>query len=155
MVEADRWLEEFGARHRRLHRLPVYWLSIPVLILGTVGLLWSLPVPQEFREISPALNWGTALLLATVVYYFILSMPLAFGMLPFVVGIAGFNFWLQWSPYSGLYASLGLVAGGIVGLVATHLGNGGARAVVNDLQHMMIAPVWLLSRLYHKIGIPH
>ena len=113
MPETDRWLSDFGNRQRNIAHAPVYWLAVPVLILGTVGLLWSLPVPNEFREISPVLNWGSAFLLSAVVYYFIISLPLAFGMLPFVLAVAAFHLWLQYSVYSALNASLGLIAGGL------------------------------------------
>ena len=155
MPETDRWLAEFGARHRQITHAAVYWFAMPVLILGTVGLLWSLPIPVEFTEISPLLNWGTTFLLAAVVYYFVLSLPLAFGMIPFVLAIAAFHQWLQVSPYSGLHASGGLLAAGLIGLYLSHRGRGGLRAMLGDVQHMMIAPAWLLSRLYHKVGIPH
>ena len=151
----DDWLEDFGRRHRPVHRIAVYWLSVPVLILGTVGLLWSLPVPAAFRDISPALNWGSAFLLSAVVYYFIISLPLAFGMLPLVMLVSAFNLWLQYSAYSGLHASLGLSAAGLFGLSVSRFRHGGVAAVANDVQRLMIAPMWLLSRLYRRLGIPH
>lgn len=155
MPETDRWLAEFGDSHRNISHAPVYWLAVPILILGTVGLLWALPTPVEFERISPALNWGTTFLLAAVVYYFIISLPIAFGLIPFVLAVAAFHLWLQLSPYSGLSASAGLVAGGLIGVYLGHHGRGGLRAVLADVQHIMIAPAWLLSRLYHKLGIPH
>lgn len=155
MAETDRWLADYGASHRNITHPPVYWLSVPVIVLGTVGLLWALPVPDEFLEISPILNWGTAFLLAAVVYYFIISLPLAFGMLPFIVCIVVFHVWLQLSPYSALRASMGLVVAGLIGLYLGHYRGGGLRAVLKDIQLMMIAPVWLLSRLYRRLGIPH
>lgn len=154
MSETERWLEDFGRRHANVDLLPVYWLGMVALILGTVGLLWALPVPGEFRDISPALNWGTALLLAAVVYYFIISLPLAFGLVPFIVVVAGFNLWLQISPWSASTASVGLTVAGLVGLAASRFSHGGVRALFDDVQHMMIAPAWLLSRVYHKLGIP-
>lgn len=155
MPETDQWLERFEVSHRNIAHAPVYWLAVPVLILGTVGLLWSLPVPNEFREISPVLNWGSAFLLSAVVYYFIISLPLAFGVLPFVLAVAAFELWLQFSAFSALHASLGLIVGGLLGIAMGRAGQGGARAVWNDVQHIMITPVWLLSLLYRKLGIPH
>ena len=154
-MDDNEWLDDFGRHQRAVDRVVVYWLSVTVLILGTVGLLWTLPVPEAFREISPALNWGTAFLLSAVVYYFIISLPLAFGMLPFVMLIAAFNLWLQWSPYSGLYASIGLTAAGLFGFGASRFRRGGLSAVASDVQRLMIAPLWLLSRLYRRMGIPH
>ena len=155
MAETDRWLEEYGASHSNITHPPVYWSSVLVVVFGTVGLLWALPIPDEFLAISPILNWGTAFLLASVIYYFIISLPLAFGMLPFIVCIVAFHLWLQFSPYSALHASIGLVVAGLLGLYLGHYRSGGLRAVLTDVQLMMIAPVWLLSRLYRRLGIPH
>ena len=155
MAETDRWLRDYGASHRNITHAPVYWLSMLALIFGTVGLLWAIPVPDEFIEISPVFNWGTAFLLATVVYYFIISLPLAIGMLPFVIVIAAFEVWLQWSPFSALRASAGLVVAGLIGLYLGHYRSAGLVGVARDVQLMMIAPVWLLSRLYGRLGIPH
>ena len=155
MPETDRWLDDYGASHRNITHAPVYWLSVIVIVVGTVGLLWALPVPDEFFVISPLLNWGTAFLLAAVVYYFVISLSLAFGMIPFVAGIVTFHLWLQYSMYSALTASAGMVAAGLVGLYLGHYRGDGLRAVLRDVHLMMIAPVWLLSRLYRRLGIPH
>ena len=155
MPETDRWLDDYGATHRDITHPLVYWLAVFGVVLGTVGLLWALPVPDEFVDISPVFNWGTAFLLAAVVYYFIISLPLAFGMLPFVVAVVAFHVWLQISPYSAVRASTGLVVAGLVGLYLGHYRGDGVKAVLKDVQLMMIAPVWLLSRLYRRLGIPH
>lgn len=154
MAETDSWLTDYGKSHRNITHAPVYWTSALVLVFGTVGLLWSLPVPAEFIEISPILNWGTTFLLATVVYYFIISLPLAIGMLPFIVVVVIFEVWLQWSPYSAVHASSGLLTAGLVGLYLGHYRGAGLIGVVRDVQLMMIAPVWLLSRIYRRLGIP-
>ena len=53
---------------------------MPLVVIGTVGLLWSLPVPDRFYAISPLVNWGSLFLMAATVYYFIISVPLAIGM---------------------------------------------------------------------------
>ena len=99
MQKTDTWLSDYGEDHQSLRFAGVYWVAVLGLVLGTVGLLWSLPVPAQFEEISPALNWGSTFLMATMVYYFIISMPLAIGMLPFVFGIAAVQIRLQESPW--------------------------------------------------------
>jgi hypothetical protein len=126
-----------------------------LLVIGTVGMLWSLPVPGAFRDISPVLNWGSAFLMAAVVYYFILSVALAIGMLPFIMGISALQLWLVASalPLSGI--SLALVALAVAGLWLGHRASGGLLAVFRDIQLMMIGPAWLLSNLYRRLGIPY
>lgn len=154
MTETDGWLSRYEETHRDLSNPVVYWAAVPMVVLGTVGLFWALPIPDEFFEISPLLNWGTAFLMATAVYYFIISVSLAIGMLPFVVGIAAINMWLVGSEFSHLYVSLGLLVAGIIGLWLGRRNENALRAVLQDLQFMMIGPAWLLSVLYRRFGIP-
>lgn len=154
MTETDGWLQRYEETHRDLTNPVVYWAAVPMVVLGTVGLFWALPIPDEFFEISPLLNWGTAFLMATAVYYFIISVSLAIGMLPFIIGIAAVNMWLVESELSHLYVSLGLLVAGIIGLWLGHRNENALRAVLQDLQFMMIGPAWLLSVLYRRIGIP-
>lgn len=154
MAETDRWLTDYGESHRDIGFAAVYWVAALTLVVGTVGMFWSLPVPDEFLRISPVLNWGSSFLMATVIYYFIISMPLAVGMLPFVLGVAAIQAWLVESPWDVGLVSGGLFAASIGGLYLGHRGRGGMRAVFHDIQLMIIAPIWLLSNLYRKIGIP-
>ena len=155
MPETDRWLTEYGEQNAEIRFAGIYWVAVLTLVLGTVGMLWSLPIPDEFRRISPVLNWGSAFLMAAVVYYFIISMPLAIGMLPFIFGVAGIQIWLVNSPYSILLTSSLLFALSLAGLYIGHRGNGGIRSVFHDIQLMMIGPAWLLSVIYRKFGIPY
>ncbi len=154
MQEPDSWLTSYGEDHRDIAYGTIYWVSVLVLVFGTVGLLWVLPVPAEFAQISPVLNWGSAFLMAAIVYYFIISMPLAIGMLPFVFGIVVVQIRVQESPWPLPRVAALLFAASLVGIYLGRSNNGGIRAVFRDIQMMMIAPVWLLSNLYRRLGIP-
>lgn len=154
MSEMDKWLIDYGENHRDVDNAGLYWLAVPLLVVGTVGLLSSLPVPEAFFKISPFLNWGTAFLMAAVVYYFIISVSLAIGMLPFMVGVAALASWLNVSHYPLIWVSAGLTGGAVLGLWLGQYARGGIKAVLQDIQLMMIAPVWLLSVLYRRLGIP-
>lgn len=154
MTETDSWLKHYEDTHQDLTYPFVFWAAVPMVVLGTVGILWTLPIPDEFFEISPLLNWGTAFLMATAVYYFIISVSLAIGMLPFILGLAGIQVWLGQSDFSPQRVSIGLFVAGIIGFWLGHRNEGSLRPVVQDLQLMMIGPAWLLSVLYRRIGIP-
>jgi len=155
MAETDSWLQHYEATHQDMTYPVVYWASVPMVVLGTVGILWTLLIPDEFFEISPLLNWGTAFLMAAAVYYFIISVSLAIGMLPFVLGVAGIQTWLAGSEFSPLRVSVGLLTAGTIGLWMGHRNKSSLRPVLQDLQLMMIGPAWLLSVLYRRIGIPY
>ncbi len=155
MSETDSWLERYEVNHRDLTWPWIYWAAVPMVVVGTVGILWNLPVPPEFYDISPLLNWGSAFLMVATVYYFIISLSLAIGLLPFVMGVAFIHLWLPGSDYSAVRVSVGLLLAGIVGLWLGHRNKRGFGPLFEDLQMIMIGPAWLLSVLYRRIGIPY
>lgn len=155
MQEAESWLIDYGNNHRNLNFGVIYWASVLALVPATVGLLWSLPIPQEFSRISPVLNWGSTFLMAALVYYFIISIALAIGMLPFIFGIAFAQIWLTDFYQSAAGPSVWLFVASLVGLFIGRIGSGGAQSVIKDIQWMMIGPIWLLSKLYRRLGIPY
>ena len=152
MTDIDDWLTRYEESHSSLKNPVVYWAAVPMLVAGLSGLLWALTIPTEFQEISPLLNWGSAFLMVTAIYYFIISLSLAIGLLPFLLGLAAIQMWLTGSGYPALAVSMGLFVAGIAGLA---LGRRGAiLQVLQDLQLIMIGPAWLLSVLYKRFGIP-
>ncbi|MBT8082326.1 MAG: hypothetical protein KJP08_00580 [Gammaproteobacteria bacterium] len=155
MPDNDNWLQRYEASHQGLMNPVVYWAAVPMIVVGTVGLLWYLPVPAEFFEISPLLNWGSAFLMATAIYYFVISVPLAIGMLPFLLGLAAIQVWLSESAWPQLGVATGLLVAGAVGLWLGRRGPGSLRGVLEDFQLMMIGPVWLLSVMYRRLRIPY
>lgn len=155
MPESDKWLSDYGDSHTKISNPAIYWVAVLLLVVATVGLFWSLPVPVEFVRISPVLNWGSAFLMATMVYYFIISVALAIGMLPFVFGVGAIQIWVSQSGYNIAPIASFLFATSLVGIILGRYGSGGTKAVLEDIQMMMIAPVWLLSNVYRRIGIPY
>jgi Protein of unknown function (DUF962) len=154
MRETDRWLSDYGDSHQDISCPAIYWAAVLVLVPGVTGMLWSLPTPAAFAQISPLLNWGSAFLMASLVYYFIISLPLAIGMLPFMLGVAALGVLVARAEVSVAGVSLGVVVIALAGLYFGHHAGGGMRAVVRDIQLMMIGPAWLLSRFYRRLGIP-
>ena len=152
MTEIDNWLPRYEQAHDSLHNPMVYWAAVPMVVVGMTGLLWALPVPAEFIKISPLLNWGSAFLMVTAIYYFIISLSLAIGLLPFLLGLAAIQLWVTNSGYPPVGLATGLLVAGIVGLTMGR--NGSPRAVAEDLQLMMLGPAWLLSVMYKRFGIP-
>ena len=150
--DSDGWLEQFGDSHNDLEHPLVFWFAVPALVSGYVGLLWSLPIPGQFYEISPLLNWGSAFLMAAAVYYFIISLPIAIGLLPFLLAVAALQLWAAQSATSQLELSLTLSALGIAGLWFGHRHT--LASLLKDILHVMIAPAWLLSLVYRRLGIP-
>jgi len=155
MQENDKWLEDYGKNQRRIRHTTLHRVASILLLVGTVGVLWWLPVPGEFARISPILNWGSLFMMAALVYYFIISMPLAIGMLPFAFTIAAMQLWLSASTLPALQLSAASIVAGLIAMRITRHTYGGASAVFADIQQMIIAPLWMLSVVYRRLGIPY
>ena len=155
MTFTDEWLRASGEDHtHRINKL-LHWICVPLIVMSLIGLLWSLPVPEEFSRASPTLNWGTLFLLASVVYYFIMSISLAFGILPFVIAVVGVVAWVD-----SLSVPLWLVSGVVfviawLGQFIGHVFEGKRPSFFKDLQFLMIGPLWLLASVYQRLRIPY
>ena len=149
------WLAEYGKDHQHPVNQAIHKVCVPLIVLSLIGLLWAIPVPLEFTRISPALNWGTTFLLAAMVYYLILSIPLALGMAPLVLLIVLAVHWLEDLSWP-LWLTSGVIfllawAGQFYG----HRLEGRQPAFFRDLQFLMIGPLWVLAALYRRLGIPY
>lgn len=152
MSDTESWLDRFEQSLSDLRNPLVYWIAVPMVILGTVGILWSLPIPEQFYEISPLLNWGSAFLMVAAIYYFIISLSLAIGLLPFLLGLAAIEMWLPQTDWPQQGVSIALLVAGSTGLALARGGN--IRQSIQDIQLMMIGPAWLLGTVYRRFGIP-
>jgi len=147
------WLDEYGESHQDSTNKAVHWVCVPLIALSLIGILWALPVPVAFLNISPVLNWGVLFMMASVVYYFLLSPRLAVGMIGVMAVFTVALYWLD-----GLRTPLWLLCVGIfvlawIGQFIGHLVEGKRPSFFQDLQFLMIGPMWLLSFVYRRLGI--
>ena len=155
MKTVQQWLAECGESHQNETNKLLHWICVPIIVVSLVGLLWSLPVPQGMREISPLLNWGTLLLVFGVVYYLLMSWSLALGMVVFVSLVIGALLLLDRLPGSLWVACLALFVVAWIGQFIGHYYEGKRPSFFKDIQFLMIGPLWLLSHIYRKLRIPY
>lgn len=147
------WLDEYGESHQNPTNKAVHWICVPLIALSLIGILWALPVPEAFLRISPVLNWGVLFMMASVVYYFLLSPRLAVGMVGVMAAFTGSLVWLD-----GLQTPLWMLCVAIfvlawIGQFIGHMVEGKRPSFFEDLQFLMIGPMWLLSFVYQRLGI--
>ncbi|MBT8131527.1 MAG: DUF962 domain-containing protein [Gammaproteobacteria bacterium] len=154
MNDVNTWLDEYGESHQNPTNKLLHWICVPLIVLSLVGLMWSIPVPASFADISPLLNWGMIFLLASLIYYFIMSIPLAIGMIFVIAGSITLLNWLDQLAMPLWAISLVVFVAAWVGQFIGHLIEGKKPSFFKDLQFLMIGPIWLLSAVYKKLGIP-
>ena len=101
-----------------------------------------------YLYVSPVINWGLMFLLATIIYYFIISIAVAIGMIPFIVCVIAFFLWLENMDYPIISISIGINIMSIYGLYRGRGKNTDFKSLWQDIQMMIIGPLWMLSRLY-------
>ena len=155
MRSADDWFAQYGKSHVNPTNKLIHWICVPAIVISVIGLLWSLPVPEAFRSISPALNWGTAFVMAAVVYYFLMSVSLGLGMVPVVLAMMAIVNWLDGFATPLWIISLAIFVIAWIGQFVGHLIEGKKPSFFEDLQFLMIGPAWLLGFVYRRFGIPY
>jgi len=155
MRSADEWFAEYGESHINPTNKLIHWICVPAIVVSVIGLLWSLPVPEAFRSISPALNWGTAFVMAAVVYYFLMSVSLGLGMVMVVLAMMAIVNWLDGFATPLWVISLAIFVIAWIGQFIGHVVEGKKPSFFKDLQFLMIGPAWLLGFVYRRLGIPY
>ncbi len=155
MSTADRWLSAYDQGHTMFCNKVLHWACSPFFVASIIGLLWSLPIPQVFENSSTVLNWGTLFLMAAVVYYFIMSISLALGLLPFVFGTVLGIAWLDRLDTPLWFISICGLALASTGQFIGHWIEGGRASLLRDIHYIAIAPLWSLAALYRRLGIPY
>jgi uncharacterized membrane protein YGL010W len=150
---ADQWFAEYGESHRHPTNKLVHWICVPAIVASLIAMIWDIPVPSALRRV-PFLNWATLLVAVSLVFYVRLSIPLAIGMLLFntaiVVGILAY----QQAGFGALWKSaLGVLVVAWIGQFFGHKIEGKKPSFLQDLQFLLIGPVWLLGFIYRKLGI--
>ncbi|MFI4968440.1 MAG: Mpo1-like protein, partial [Gammaproteobacteria bacterium] len=81
MKTVQSWLDDYSVSHQNPTNKRIHWICVPLIMLSALGMLWTVPRPAFFFSLSPYLNWATLLILASLIYYLLLSVRLAAGML--------------------------------------------------------------------------
>lgn len=153
MRSANEWFEEYGESHRHPTNKMIHWICVPAIVFSLVGLLWSLPIPEVFAEISPWLNWGTLFIAFAMLYYFVLSWRLALGMMIVSALVIWGNAALAQLATPLWQIALGIFVIAWIGQFIGHKIEGKKPSFFKDIQFLLIGPVWLLGFVYRYFGL--
>lgn len=149
-------LDEYGSSHQNRTNKLIHWIAVPAIFWTIVALLWEIPVPQGFIEIS-YLNWATITLAITVIYYAMLSWTLAIGMVLFTVACFGLINAYDAAPIFSLPLWQFAIAVFIIAWIFQFIGHkieGKKPSFFKDVQFLMIGPAWLMGFIYRKLSLP-
>lgn len=152
---ADEWADRYGALKASGPSAPSAWLGIPLVVATLIGMLWSAPFPDELGLRSPALNLATLFLMASFVYYCVLSLPLAFGGLAFLALTALPSVWLSLADLPLWPLASALFAPAFCWQLLESRRATGRLLILRNLQYLMLGPIWLLRAAYRRLGLSY
>ncbi|MGF1509572.1 MAG: DUF962 domain-containing protein [Myxococcota bacterium] len=149
MRTAQEWLDAYGESHQNPTNKALHWICIPAIMVSLVGLLGSIPSP------FPGLDWGVILIAGAVVYYAMLSIPLAIGMV--VVGglILSARGWLAGLDHPLWLTSSVVFVLAWIGQFIGHKIEGKKPSFFEDLQFLLIGPMWLMAFVFRRLGLQY
>ena len=159
MKTADQWFDAYGVSHQNATNKTIHWICVPLIFFSIIGLLSAIPTGGLLNNVSsgwqPYLHVGTLLIILGMLFYVRLSPSLAIGML-LVSGVILYLIkWMQLADLPVGWISLGIFVGAWIGQFIGHKIEGAKPSFFEDLQFLLIGPIWLLGFVYKKVGISY
>ena len=151
MKTAQEWLDQYGESHRNPTNKLIHWICIPAIVVSLLGLLASIPMPWDI----PHVNAATLFLAFTLGFYSLLSVRLMAGMV--AVGTCCYAIAVALGDLSLPLWMTSLIIF-VVAWIFQFIGHkieGQKPSFFEDLQFLLIGPMWLLSYIYKKLGIAY
>ncbi len=151
MNTADQLLDHYGTSHKNPVNKLIHWVCIPAIVISLLGLLMSIPMPWGASHINAA----SVLLAFSMVYYLRISARLALGMLVAGGAMYGFAGALTALPIPLWVTSLGIFVAAWIAQFIGHEIEGKKPSFLEDVQFLLIGPLWLLGFIYRRAGISY
>ena len=152
MKSVDSWMDEYADSHQHPVNKLIHSLCIPLIILSLAGMLWVIPFPDITLSLF-VLNWATIFLFFTLVYYFFLSWRLAIGMLIYALIVYALMLWLESAGTKLGQLSVILFFLAWTGQFMGHSIERKRPSFFQDIQFLLIGPLFLMRDLYRRLGI--
>lgn len=138
--QIDRLIGQYAESHRHPTNVAIHWVCVPIIVWCTLTLFWV---------IHPWL--AVAGVLGSLVYYVRLSLPFALTMAVYA-GLCLYS--LTVVPNAG-WIALGVFVVAWVFQFIGHQIEGKKPSFLEDLQFLLVGPVFLLGKLFRKLGLPY
>jgi uncharacterized membrane protein YGL010W len=152
MKTIHEWLSEYGESHKNETNKVIHWICVPAIFFSIVGIFYGVKLPYQLGIFR--LNVAAILLSMVIIYYSFLSRTIWVGMLFFGFACLGLSQIIESSGIIPLWLCCLLIfVFAWIGQFYGHKVEGEKPSFLKDLQFLLIGPAWLMSHIYHKLGI--
>jgi uncharacterized membrane protein YGL010W len=135
----DQLLAHYGESHRHPRNEAIHFVAIPLIMLSLVGLLFAAHPWAAYGFIAASLVYYarlSAVFLASMVVLSALALVLVHAMGSQVLAISGAIFVGAW-----------------IAQFVGHKIEGKKPSFFEDLQYLWVGPLFVLSKLYERLGV--
>jgi uncharacterized membrane protein YGL010W len=148
-------LDTYGESHLNRTNKAIHWICVPAIFFSLVGLFYA--IPTGGMEKTMWVNPGSVALILALIYYFVLSKPMAVGFVIWGLFCLWGNSYIYQIGYDSnghlAVASLILFTLAWIFQFIGHKIEGKKPSFLEDIQFLLIGPAWLMSFIYKKLGI--
>jgi uncharacterized membrane protein YGL010W len=149
------WLDKYSDSHQHPFNKVTHWICVPLIALSLLGILWSVPFINFVLAPPFIINWATLFLLLALIYYFLLNWKLAIGMICFSAILLGLLYWLDNFAMPLWVISISIFIVAWIGQFIGHHIEGKRPSFFQDIQFLLIGPLWLLAFIYRKFNLTY
>ncbi|MBN7821786.1 DUF962 domain-containing protein [Bowmanella sp. Y26] len=153
MRQIDVLLREYGESHTNKTNILIHAIAVPTIYFVTVGLLWSIPVP-DFIDYFGA-TWAHVLMIPTLYYYFKLSGPIGAAMtLLSILVFLGIKILVLLNISVWQFCLALFVVMWILQFIGHHI-EGKKPSFFKDLQFLLVGPAWWWVHWLKRMNISY
>jgi uncharacterized membrane protein YGL010W len=156
----EQLFNKYSESHQNSTNKLIHWICVPLIVFGILGLVWTIPFPHfDFLgRYNGFVNWASFLIAFAVYYYYRLSPVLSYGMLLIIFAFSAGIVALEklhanngWPPEWQIFLAIFIVSW--IGQFIGHKIERKKRSFLDDVQFLLVGPIWLLHFLFKKVGI--
>lgn len=147
----DRYFASYSDDHRDPVNRSIHVVAVPAILWSVVALLWCIPV---FGTLAKTGIWAALAMFFAWSYYYRLSRPLGLGMLAvfFVCGCLCRLFEMRFGLTALLWTALAVFVAAWIAQFVGHRIEGRRPSFFTDLVYLLVGPLWVLAKLYRRMG---
>lgn len=155
MSKVERLLDEYRESHQNETNQLIHNIFVPLIFLSAIGMLWDvkLPIELEFLQDEP-LNVAMIVAIGVFAYYLALSFTISVGIM--AVTLAGMLacYFYQGTTSIWVVSLVVFVLSWVMQFIG-HKIEGKKPSFFKDLEFFLVGPMWVLTKLYRKLGIKY
>lgn len=153
MRSIERLLLQYGESHQNKTNVLIHAIAVPSIYFVTLGLLWSVPVPDFIAKFS--VTWAHILAVPVLYYYFSLSGPIGAAMTLLTIACFGGVNLLVWLNISVWKFCLTLFVVMWILQFIGHKIEGKKPSFFEDLRFLLVGPAWWWVHWLKRLNISY